>query len=124
MESNGDGPDLGERLARIESQIRQIKVILTALLIVVAVGLPGALATILGAGMAALLMGAAVVVAWLVLHLFDLILLRRAREKREAEMARKILEGFQPSESAHEDCGANGPPAGGSSDRGPQVGTS
>lgn len=97
MDDNHDHSDVAERLDHFESQMRQVRVLLIVLLLVVAIGLPGALSTMLGAGLTALLIGAAVASAWALLYLFDVVLLRRLREKREKEMQREILEDFHRS---------------------------
>ena len=100
MDENEDSSDLGERLDRIESQMRQIKLLLGAFLVIAMVGLPGAVTNLLEAGMVALLITGALLLAWVGLYLLDLLLLRRLREKREKEMEQQILDAFRRSQAA------------------------
>lgn len=89
---------MNERLTRIESQIRQIKLLLGFLLVIAIVGLPSALSKVIEVGVVTVIIGIGVIgVAYGALYLLDGLVLRRSRAQREEKMEREVLDEFHRS---------------------------
>jgi len=89
--------DLHGRLEKIEGQLKQIKIFLAILIVIVLIGLPGVFASIVNRtaelGLAGVLFILPILVgAYVIFWLFDLFFLRKPREKRERMMEERMQE--------------------------------